>query len=93
MSRYRVEFLEQVHPQLARLPQSIQRRMLERITNLEDDPRPRGSRALHGRLAGRRRLRVGDHRALYVVNDDQRLVTVVSAGHRRHVYDDAERGA
>ena len=42
--------------------------------------------ALKGHLRGLRRLRVGDHRVLYEVRDDELIVLVVRIAHRREVY-------
>lgn len=52
---------------------------------LAQDPRPPGARALQGRPG--LRVRVGDYRILYTVDDDVLLVVVVRLGHRRDVYD------
>jgi mRNA interferase RelE/StbE len=54
------------------------------IDALAGDPRPRGA----SRLVGRDdyRVRVGDHRIVYVVDDAERLVIVARIAHRREVY-------
>ena len=49
------------------------------------DPRPPGARVLRGRDG--LRVRVGDYRVLYRVEDDVLLVVVVAVGHRREVYE------
>jgi mRNA interferase RelE/StbE len=49
---------------------------------LEHDPRPPGCKKLRGR--GAWRIRIGDYRAIYEINDDRLIVTV---GHRREVYE------
>jgi len=59
-------------------------RIVDKIYTLKDDPRPQGCEKLTGQ--DRYRLRQGQFRILYVVDDDERVVTVVKIGHRRDVY-------
>jgi mRNA interferase RelE/StbE len=54
------------------------------IRSLADIPRPLGSRSLINRSG--LRLRIGDYRILYSVDDDRRTVTVNAIGHRREIY-------
>jgi mRNA interferase RelE/StbE len=53
---------------------------------LEVDPRPNGVKKLSG-LDKAWRIRIGDHRVLYEIEDDVVLVTVFGVGNRRDVYD------
>jgi mRNA interferase RelE/StbE len=55
------------------------------IALLADDPRPPAARRLRGRPAWR--VRVGDYRIIYTIEDAVLLVVVVAVGHRRDVYD------
>lgn len=52
---------------------------------LAQNPRPPGARALQGRPGIR--VRVGDYRIIYTIEDDVLVVVVVRLGHRRDVYD------
>lgn len=54
------------------------------IADLADNPRPHGYKKLKGEDAYR--IRVGDYRVIYEIDDDIILVTVVSVGHRKDVY-------
>ena len=83
---YRVAFERTAERSLARLPIEIQRRIVKRMTALVDDPRPQGAKALQGNEAGYLRIRVGDYRVVYTVDDNVLLVLVVRIGHRREVY-------
>jgi addiction module RelE/StbE family toxin len=49
-------------------------------------PRPSGVKALHGEERGYLRLRAGDYRIVYRIEDQKLLVVVVRLGHRREVY-------
>ena len=65
--------------------ESDRRRIVERIRALADDARPSGSEKLAGR-EDRLRIRQGDHRVIYSVDDQSRSITVVKIGHRKDVY-------
>ncbi len=54
------------------------------LHRLEDNPRPHGVVKLKG--SDLWRIRVGDYRAVYHIDDDHMLVTVLRVGHRREVY-------
>ena len=60
------------------------RRIVSKIQNLAVDPRPLGCEKLTGQ--DRFRLRQGDFRILFEVDDSLRTVTVVKIGHRRDIY-------
>ena len=83
--RYRVEFLRSAQRQFDRLPRLVQDRLDRRISALADDPRPPGVVAMAGE-EGELRLRVGDYRVVYRVDDDTTTVLIVRVGHRREVY-------
>lgn len=60
------------------------RRVTERIRGLAAEPRPVGCEKLSGQ--DRYRVRQGDYRIVYAVDDGKRLVEVVKIGHRREIY-------
>ena len=60
-------------------------RLIEKIKELANNPRPEGSEKLAGRL-NLYRFRQGDYRVIYSVGDQSRLVDIIKIGHRRHVY-------
>lgn len=66
------------------LPVSDHKRVVAKIRRLADDPRPSGTE----RLAGdeRYRVRQGDYRVLYSVDDAAKTLVIVKVGHRRDVY-------
>lgn len=70
---------------LKRIDRQDQARIRGAIALLAVDPRPPGTKALRGREGYR--IRVGNYRILYTVEDDRLLVVVVTLGHRRDVYD------
>jgi mRNA interferase RelE/StbE len=70
---------------LLALPEEARRRVARRIDRLQFDPRPPGCLKLAGR-DGTWRLRVGDYRILYRIEDAVLVVLVIAVGHRRDVY-------
>jgi mRNA interferase RelE/StbE len=87
-ARYQIEWTTPALRELRKLDRPVARRILAAVTKLAGTPRPVGSRALVGQPAGVMRLRVGDYRVIYQVEDDRVLVTVVRVAHRRDVYRD-----
>tara|TARA_R110000850_G_scaffold4202_7_gene19551 strand:+ start:5066 stop:5323 length:258 start_codon:yes stop_codon:yes gene_type:complete len=84
MGMYRIEFRKSVEKDLKALPGKDQIRILERVSQLAEDPRPPGSKKLSGQ--DRYRLRQGDYRILYEIEEGRLIVTVVKVGNRRNVY-------
>ncbi|MEE9284884.1 MAG: type II toxin-antitoxin system RelE/ParE family toxin, partial [Dehalococcoidia bacterium] len=58
--------------------------LIERIMRLADNPRPAGSKKLAGET--HYRIRQGNYRVIYGVDDRQRMVDIIRVGHRREVY-------
>ena len=82
---YRVEFTKAAARQLKKLAHPTRDRVLNAIEDLQDDPRPHGARKLVCEKSAWR-IRIGDYRVIYDVFDEELIVTVVRAGHRREVY-------
>ncbi|MDR2703700.1 MAG: type II toxin-antitoxin system RelE/ParE family toxin [Cellulomonadaceae bacterium] len=84
-AKYEVEFTKAAARQVLKLPNPTQNRIIEAIENLANSPRPRGCKKLVGEEAWR--IRVGDYRVIYEIEDKKLSVTVVRAGHRREIYE------
>ena len=84
MSRYRIEVLPAAVRALRKLDPPVALRIQGAIALLAVDPRPPAARALRGRPGWR--VRVGDYRIIYVIEDDVLLIVVVTIGHRSDVY-------
>ncbi len=85
MSRYKIELRPAAARALLKLDPQVARRVQAAIALLAEDPRPPASRPLRGRPAWR--VRVGDYRVIYTIEDDVLLIVVVTLGHRRDVYE------
>jgi len=81
---YEVRIISSAEKEMNRLPAIAHARLSKRILSLGNNPRPRGVRKLSGREEYR--LRVGDYRILYIIDDRNHAVTILSVGHRREVY-------
>jgi len=88
---YRLVFDDQVAEDLADLPRAVRRRLVQKLEALAEDPRPAAAQALTGKLRGYWRLRVGDYRVSYSIDEKNRRVHVWNAGHRRRFYDRIRR--
>jgi len=64
---------------------NVRQRIVNRIAGLASEPRPPGCEKLAG-AEGRYRIRQGEFRIVYAVDDPTRTVEVVKVGHRREVY-------
>lgn len=69
---------------IQKINKSDQLDVIKAISELADDPRPVGCKKLKGRTAWR--IRVGDYRVIYEIHDDLLIITVITAGHRRDIY-------
>ena len=74
-----------------KLPHEAMARVAKALRQLTESPRPPGAEALKGPLRGKIRIRAGDWRVAYEVDDKERTVWVVEIGHRDKVYDRAKR--
>jgi len=84
VNEYRIEFRPAALRELRKIDRSTQPRIQGAISLLAIDPRPPASRPLRGRDGYR--LRVGDYRIMYTIDDGILLIVVVTIGHRRDVY-------
>jgi len=82
---YRIVFAPRAARDFRALAPEAQRRLKPRIDSLGRSPRPRGAKTLSGE-EGLLRLRVGDHRIIYQVEDHTLTVLILKIGHRREVY-------
>ena len=71
---------------LAKLDPSVRGRVGRTIDELANEPPPTGSRQLVDRPAWR--VRIGDYRVIYEIDDTEQTITIVHVGHRKDVYRD-----
>ncbi|QDY78835.1 type II toxin-antitoxin system RelE family toxin [Streptomyces qinzhouensis] len=86
MSEYRTVFRPEAQAELRKIPRDIALRILARPTELETAPLDFNTTALVSQLE-RRRLRVGDYRVVYTINNGELVARVVHVGHRSTVHE------
>jgi mRNA interferase RelE/StbE len=82
---YRVEYERTAAKELARLPRQAAARVVEAIELLAENPRPPGFSKIVGTANGYR-IRVGDYRVLYAIEDAVLVIVVVRIAKREVVY-------
>jgi len=84
MAPYKIQFKASVQKDLRTIPKMDVLRILAKIESLADNPTPPQAEKLSG--DGKYRIRQGNYRILYRIENDNLVVTVVKVGHRRDVY-------
>ncbi|MGA9046534.1 type II toxin-antitoxin system RelE family toxin [Sulfuricurvum sp.] len=84
MASYKIEIKKSAVKEIENLPSVILKRVVTHIQELANDPRPLGCKKLSG--DEKYRLRVGDYRILYEIEDEIVMVYVVKVAHRKEVY-------
>jgi mRNA interferase RelE/StbE len=84
MASYKIVLKKSVAKDLKNIPKKDVQRLLSAIQKLAGDPRPPQSKKLSGQE--RFRIRQGNYRILYTIEDNQLVVCVVKVGNRRNVY-------
>ncbi len=85
MSKYKVMIERQAQKELAKVSSPDYDKITEALLNLADNPRPHGYIKLKGRTGNR--IRVGDYRIIYTINDKVLTVFILTIGHRKDVYE------
>ena len=86
MSNYAVEVKPPARKELEALPDKVLARVVRKMDSLRDTPRPAGCKKLKG-YKDQWRVRVGDWRVVYIIDDAAKLISVTRIGHRREVYE------
>ena len=84
---YMIEISTSAAKAVDKLEKATRLRIVGAIELLSVDPRPPAAKMLRGGEQGRWRVRVGDYRIVYAIEDDRLLVLVLRVAHRREVYD------
>jgi mRNA interferase RelE/StbE len=83
---YQIEFAPRTEKQLKKIPKNIKDLIFERIEKLAENPRPENIEPLQGSEIGFYRIRQGDYRIIYTIQDQKLLVLIVRVVHRKEVY-------
>lgn len=85
MARYEIQFANSAAREFRELPEEIKSRVSAAVEALKENPRPRGFRKIRSRQ-GLYRIRVGQYRAVYEIDDRQKLIVVTRVRHRQEAY-------
>jgi mRNA interferase RelE/StbE len=84
MAEYRITIKKSAVKELEDIPRKDLQKVINHIRSLVKDPRPRGSQKLSGQK--QYRIRQGNYRIVYYIEDKDLLIVIVKIGHRREVY-------
>jgi len=84
MAEYKITIKKSAAKELEDIPQKDLRKIIKRIRSLTGDPRPHGSQKLSGQE--QYRIRQGDYRIVYSIEDKNSHIDIVKIGHRREIY-------
>lgn len=84
MAGYEIFFKESVWKELKKIPKADLKKILSRVEELGNDPRPMGCEKLTGLELYR--IRQGNYRIVYSIQDNELTVWVIKIGHRKDVY-------
>jgi mRNA interferase RelE/StbE len=86
MGSYNLFIKPTAEKELRKIPRPFLEKIFVKIADLSETPRPFGVQLMKGEERFYR-LRQGDYRIVYDIDDDARIVTVMKVGRRREVYD------
>ena len=81
---YVVHLKRSAEKELADLPREVHQRIIKRLLTLKANPRSPGAKKLGN--GEKYRIRVGDYRVLYIIDDALQKIEMSAVGHRREVY-------
>ncbi|MEM8642922.1 MAG: type II toxin-antitoxin system RelE/ParE family toxin [Cyanobacteria bacterium P01_G01_bin.54] len=85
MNPYRIKFIKSAKKELVKLPKDIQKRIAAKLNSLSQNPYSSDTKKLKNG-GDRFRVRVGDYRIIYKIENDQLVILIVKVGHRRDIY-------
>ena len=81
---YQIELRRRAQRALDRLPKTDFQAVVEAIKDLAQTPRPRGVEKV--KSTGLWRIRQGDYRIIYAIDDNRQIIIIVRVGHRKEIY-------
>ena len=86
MAKYAIDIKPSARKELENLSDRLIARLLPKIEGLAANPRPSGCKKLRG-YKDLWRIRIGDYRIVYIVDDDHKMLSVTRIAHRKDVYE------
>ena len=85
MALFQTVLTKSAQKELEELDTALIKRIISRLEKLSDNPHPLGCLKLQG-AQGLWRIRVGDYRVIYIINDEKRILEIMFIRHRKDVY-------
>jgi mRNA interferase RelE/StbE len=84
---YKIDITKHAFKEIAALPIKIKTQVSKTIDGLKENPRPTGCKKLKGEKDYLWRLRVGDYRIIYTIEDIIKVIEIRKVGHRKDIYE------
>ena len=84
MAKYEISVKKSAIKELENIPKKELQKLVKKIQALSEEPRPQGSQKLSRKE--QYRIRQGDYRAIYSIDDDNLNVSIIKVGHRKEIY-------
>lgn len=84
---YKIILTKAVEKQLKKIPKKDQLKITDKLQSLSSNSKPSEVKPLKGKLAPYYRIRSGDYRVIYAIEDDKLVVLIIKIAHRKDVYD------
>ncbi len=84
MAKYEISVKKSAAKELGDIPKKELQKIIKKIQSLSSEPRPQGSQKLSHKE--QYRIRQGDYRVIYSIDDDNLAVNIIKVGHRREIY-------
>ncbi len=84
MAKYKISIKSTAAKELEDIPKKELRKIIKRIQSLAENPRAHGAQKLSGQE--QYRVRQGDYRIVYSIEDKDSIIDIVKIGHRREIY-------
>ncbi len=84
MDEFKIFFKKSVEKELKTIPKNYLLKILQKIEDLKENPRPKGSEKLTGKKLYR--IRQGSYRIVYSIQEKEVTIWVIKVGHRKEIY-------
>lgn len=85
MESFKIVIKRSATKEIEKIPLKDKKRIVDKISSLAQNPIPTGSKKLSGQ--DKYRIRQGNYRILYQIENNQLIIVVVKVAHRKEVYD------
>ena len=84
---YQINITMHALKEISSLPNKVSKQISLTIDNLAENPRPTGCKKLKGAKDYLWRIRVGDYRVIYSIEEEVKIIDIKKVGHRKDIYE------